>query len=240
MDWREKDRWNELAGMSEAQFEAEASGSLAAWKKDIEIKLMQDIALIDAQKTKVKATSLEGLLKVKLAMLERIQLMRGDATRREERVVVVFRKEVRVERKETGETPCSGAPGNMDLNELPKGVTGGGNQKLAGLLELIRGESEEPDVDLPFRPRVDRRAEVQARLLKPDPSEDDTRAIEIVEPGPTSRDGNGAGVEKVATGAEVRVLPAGSGTREDRRTARRMALGLDMVNDKGEQVRRTS
>lgn len=226
MDWRSKDRWDELAGMTEAQFEAEASGSLAAWKKDIEIKLMQDIALIDAQKTKVKATSLEGLLKVKLAMLERIQLMRGDATSRSEKVVVVFRREERVDRVEVGGTPCFGAPADQAQGAVISRVDGAAEGKFRGSIEDLRVKDAE--LDVPFRPREDRRAEVQARLLRPDPSEDDTRAIEIVEPGPASREEN-----------EVRVLPAGNGSREERRMARRMSLGLDKENDQGEQVRRT-
>jgi hypothetical protein len=48
-------------------------------------------------------------------------------------------------------------------------------------------------------------------------------------------------VEKVAAGARgVRVLPPGAGTREERRMAHRLKSGLDVVNAKGEQVRRTS
>jgi len=218
MEWRDKDRWEELAGMTEAEFEAESAQGLAAWRKGVETELLRDIALIDGQKGKVKATSLEGLLKVKLALLERIQLLRGDATSRQEHVVVSFRREERVERRETSENR---APEDVAGKGSLRGVEDVAKGKLSGLIENLRGKDAEQAS--PVQERKRREAEVRSRLMAPDPTEEED-AGKVIAITPRA--------ERVA------VLPSGTGTRESRRMSRRVQLGIDVVSPSGEQVLR--
>lgn len=219
MEWRDKDRWEELAGMTEAEFEAESAQGLAAWRKGVETELLRDIALIDGQKGKVKATSLEGLLKVKLALLERIQLLRGDATSRQEHVVVSFRREERVDRRET---PENRAPEDEARKCSLRGVENAAERKLSGLIENLR----EKDAELvaPVKERKRREEEVKSRLMAPDPTDGTEEVEKVFAINPSTEN--------------VKVLPRGTGTREQRRIARRLQVGIDILSPSGEQVQR--
>ena len=88
--WKLKGKWDDLNAELETTLQGKALKGLADYKAEMIAELQNDIALIDnLKRTKgVKAKSLEGILKVKLDIIDRILLMRGDATARTEQVVV--------------------------------------------------------------------------------------------------------------------------------------------------------
>jgi hypothetical protein len=89
-EWKDKDSWVDLARQVDSEVEAGASSSLATFKAKQVEELLKDIDLIDSKKHDVPPKSLEGLMKAKMEIVDRLLLLRGEATSRNEQVTVVF------------------------------------------------------------------------------------------------------------------------------------------------------
>jgi hypothetical protein len=171
---------------------------MAEFKRAQVEALEADIGLVDARKGQVPARSLEGLLKVKLAILDKILLLKGEATSRSEQLVVSFRSEKRetshfgasaevakgrvIEGEaedETGgkrgliekrrEKDAVGASGNPGA-VAPARVGGAGQRALPGSEAGVMAPAAPPT---PIKAEEDERArEVRRRITAPDPSEE--------------------------------------------------------------------
>lgn len=91
MNWRKWDNWVEIAANMTGEILAKGASHLAQ-KKAMEIaELEDDINLIDLNKHTAKRSTLSELLKAKIKLREMVMTLRGEATKRTEHLIVMWK-----------------------------------------------------------------------------------------------------------------------------------------------------